>query len=200
LNFVAALRRRVRKRFSGFSNADNQQVAIMHKTLTMIVSGILTLLLVSVGVQAEEVSKAQLKGLDEQVQEIKSDVLAIATELNQLEEKLLYPSQTQVALFVALAEDETFRLDAVDLQLDGKPVAHHLYSYKELEALRMGGVQRLFTGNIRTGNHQLQVTLSGKPEGGEAFRRSESFTVQKDVGPRIVEITLARQSITFTNR
>ena len=178
----------------------SKQVAIMHKTLTTIISGGLALLLVSVGVQAEEVSKAQLKGLDEQVQEIKSDVLAIAAELNQLEEKLLYPAQTQVAIFVALAEDESFRLDSVDLQLDGKPVAHHLYLYRELEALRKGGVQRIYTGNIRSGEHQLQVTLSGKPEGGEALRRSGTFTLQKEVGPKIVEITLARQSITFKDR
>lgn len=200
MNVIAALGRRVRNRLSAISNAENQQVTIMHKVLRMFVSGVLTLLLVSVGVQAEEVSKAQLKGLDEQVQEIKSDVLAIAAELNQLEEKLLYPAQTQVAIFVALAEDESFRLDSVDLQLDGKPVAHHLYVYQELEALRKGGVQRIYTGNIRSGNHQLQVTLSGKPKEGEAFRRSGSFTLQKDVGPKIVEITLARQSITFKDR
>ena len=38
---------------------------------------------------ADENARAQMKGLDEQVQEVKSDVLSIASELNQLEEKLL---------------------------------------------------------------------------------------------------------------
>ncbi|MGB3400986.1 MAG: hypothetical protein WBA34_12545, partial [Candidatus Deferrimicrobiaceae bacterium] len=76
----------------------------------------------------QEVSREQIKGLDEQVQEIKSDVLGIAAELNQLEEKLLYPSGTQVAVFVSLADGENFRLDSVEIRMGGTPVAHHLYT------------------------------------------------------------------------
>src|SRR5436189_1121634 len=95
------------------------------------------------------------QGLDEQVQEMKSDVLSIATELNRLEEKLLYPSGTQVAVFVALAKGDQMRLDAVRLQIDGKLVAHHIYSAKELEALRKGGVQRIYVGNLAIGDHQI---------------------------------------------
>lgn len=151
----------------------------------------ISVLLTALTANAAEVSKEQIKGLDEQVQEIKSDVLGIAAELNRLEEKLLYPSDTQVAVFVSLAAGEKFRLDAVELQLGGKAVARHLYSFKELEALQRGGVQRLYTGNITTGKHDLQVTLSGKSAGGADFRRSESFQVSKDVGPRVVEIALA---------
>ena len=165
-----------------------------------IVLGAGILLGASLAAHGEGVSAEQLKGLDEQIQEIKGDVLAIATELDLLEEKLLYPSQTQVAVFVSLAEGETFRLDSVDLKLGEEDVAHHLYSYKELEALRMGGVQRLFSGNLRTGDHQLQVSFSGKSEGGEAIQRTDSYRVEKGVGPKMVSITLARQSITFEDR
>ena len=153
----------------------------------------ISVLLTALTANAAEVSKEQIKGLDEQVQEIKSDVLGIAAELNRLEEKLLYPSDTQVAVFVSLAAGEKFRLDAVELQLGGKAVARHLYSFKELEALQRGGVQRLYTGNITTGKHDLQVTLSGKAANGDDFRRTESFRVSKDVGPRIVELALAGQ-------
>jgi hypothetical protein len=148
----------------------------------------------------KEVSKEQIKGLDEQVQEIKSDVLAIAAELNQLEEKLLYPSNTQIAVFVSLAGGETFRLDSVEIQLGGRPVAHHLYTFKELEALRMGGVQRIYTGNIRTGEHDLRVSVIGKSAGGADLRKTETFRVNKDVGPKIVEISLASQTITLKDR
>jgi hypothetical protein len=148
----------------------------------------------------QEISKEQIKGLDEQVQEIKTDVLGIAAELNQLEEKLLYPSNTQVAVFVSLGSGETFRLDSVEIQLDGEPVAHHLYSFKELEALQKGGVQRIYTGNVRSGEHDLQVVVIGKAEGGADFKTSERFKVKKDVGPKIVEISLAAQSIKFNDR
>src|SRR6185369_5081690 len=96
--------------------------------------------------RAQEAAKDQGKGLDEQVQEIKTDVLGIAAQLNRLEEKLLYPSDTQMAVFVSLASAEKFRLDAVDIQLDGKAVAHHLYTFKELEALQKAGVQRIYVG------------------------------------------------------
>jgi len=131
------------------------------------------------------------QGLDEQVQEIKSDVLSIAAELNQLEEKLLYPSGTQVAIFVALAKGESMRLDAVRLQIDGQLVAHYIYSAKELEALRKGGVQRIYVGNVPTGDHQLEVLVDGKVQGGTDFSRTERFTFRKEVKPKLVGLTLS---------
>ena len=149
---------------------------------------------------AEDVDREQIKGLDEQVQEIKSDILAIAMELNQLEEKLLYPSHTQVALFLALEKDERFRLDAVEILLDGQSVAHHLYSFKELEALQKGGVQQIFTGNIKSGEHQLQVSFQALAENGNSFEQSGTYLLRKDIGPAIVEITLADQDISFSDR
>jgi len=160
----------------------------------------LTVLVMSVAAYGQEISKEQVKGLDEQVQEIKSDVLEIATDLNQLEEKLLYPSNTQVAVFLSLVSGETFRLDSVEIQLDGNPVAYHLYTFKELEALQKGGVQRIYTGNVRSGEHALQVSVTGKTEGGADFQKSERFKVNKDVGPKIVEISLASQGITLNDR
>jgi hypothetical protein len=140
---------------------------------------------------AEEISKEQMQGLDEQVQEIKSDVLRIAAELNLLEEKLLYPSGTQVSLFVSLAEDADFRLDSVKVEIDGQPAARHIYSFKELEALQKGGVQRIYTGNVATGDHQLEVTVTGKSSGGDDFSGTRQFSFQKDVEPKLIGMTLS---------
>jgi hypothetical protein len=133
----------------------------------------------------------QMRGLDEQIQEIKSDVLSITAELSQLEEKLLYPSGTQVAIFVALAKDDKLRLDAVQLKIDGQLAAHYIYSFKELEALRKGGVQRLYVGNVATGEHQLEVVVDGKLEGGADFTRTGQFAFRKEVKPKLVGLTLA---------
>ncbi|MEN8140312.1 MAG: hypothetical protein ABFR97_03715 [Thermodesulfobacteriota bacterium] len=153
------------------------------------------------GAQAVEVSKEQIKGLDEQVQEIKSDMLAIAEDLNQLEEKLLYPSHTQVALFVSLKRGaDKFRLDSLDITLDDKAVSHYLYTFKELEALRKGGVQRIYTGNLRSGTHNMQVTLRGKTAGGSDFSTTGSMQIKKGVGPEVVEIILASKSLSFKTR
>jgi hypothetical protein len=149
------------------------------------------LLLCSAPGWAENSDRQQMKGLDEQVQEIKSDVLGIAAELGQLEEKLLYPSGTQVAVFVALAQGDPMRLDAVRIQIDGQLVAHYIYSFKELDALRKGGVQRIYVGNVPTGDHQLDVLVDGKLEGGADYSRTEKFTFNKGVQPKLVGLTLA---------
>ena len=140
---------------------------------------------------SQQTDQQQMRGLDEQVQEIKSDVLGIAAELSQLEEKLLYPSGTQVAIFVSLAKGDPMRLDAVRLQIDGQLVAHYIYSFKELEALRKGGVQRIYVGNVSTGDHKLEVLVDGKLEGGADFSRTERFNIHKEAKPKLVGLTLA---------
>ena len=149
------------------------------------------IILTNVTAHAEEVSKEQMKGLDEQVQEIKGDVLAIATELNHLEERLLYPSNTQVAMFVTLKADDTLLLDSLDIRINGESVAHHIYSYNEIEALKRGGMQRIYTGNLRSGDHEVQVTMLGKTKGGSDLSRSGSYWIKKSVGPKAVEIIVS---------
>lgn len=140
---------------------------------------------------AEGSDQQQMRGLDEQIQDIKSDSLRMAAEMSQLEEKLLYPSGTQVAIFVEIAKGDTMRLDAVRLQIDGQLVAHYIYSAKELQALRKGGVQRIYVGNVATGDHKLAVLVDGKLEGGADFNRTGEFTFRKEVKPKLVGLTLA---------
>ncbi len=140
-------------------------------------------------------SQISAKSLDEQVQEVKSDVLAIAAELRQLEEKLLYPSNTQLAVFVSLANGDALELDSVHIQIDGKPVAHHIYEFKELLALRKGGVQRIYTGNVSTGEHRMQVSMAGRLPGGSEFEEVGSFAFHKDVEPKIIDLSLEGRAI-----
>jgi hypothetical protein len=159
--------------------------------------GIFLLLWVTMGLAgAEEVTKEQLKGLDEQVQDIKKDVLAISAELNLLEEKLLYPSNTHIAFFVSVAEDSEFQPDAIKITLDNKDVANYIYSFKEVQALQKGGVQRVFTGNVRTGEHNLQVNIIGK-QGGSKKTENATHAVNKGIGPQFVEIRLSGSGIEF---
>ena len=139
----------------------------------------------------QELSGKEMRSLDGQVQEIKSDVLNIASELSVLEERLLYPSGTQVAVFVSIEKDEDFRLDAIQLEIDGELATHHIYSFNELEALQKGGVQRIYTGNVPTGDHQLNVTMMGKLKSGEDFSETDSFAFAKGVKPKAIGVTLA---------
>ena len=142
-------------------------------------------------VTAQDLSGDNIRSLDGQVQEIKSDVLSIASELNTLEERLLFPSHTQVSLFVSIEQDEKFRLDAVQLEINGELASHHIYSFKELDALQSGGVQKIYTGNLTTGDHQLNVTMIGKLKNGKDFNESGSFVFTKGVKPKALGITLA---------
>jgi hypothetical protein len=82
------------------------------------------------------------------------------------------------------------RLDAVRLQIDGQLVAHYIYSFKELDALRKGGVQRIYVGNVATGDHKLNVLVDGKLKDGADFSRTEDFTFHKQVKPKLVELTV----------
>lgn len=144
---------------------------------------------------AEASYREQMKGLDEQVQEVKSDVLSIAAELARLEERLLYPSNTHLAVFIALAARDTLRLDAVQIQIDGQLVAHSIYSFKELEALQKGGVQRIYTGNVPTGEHQIEVTIAGKLDTGKDYSRTERFAFSKGVEPKLIGVTLGSSEL-----
>ncbi len=140
------------------------------------------------GVAAE----ATIQSLDEQVQTIKSDVLAIAAELANLEERLLYPSDTQVAVFVSLGDDvkDGLQLDSIHVSIDGQSVADHVYSFKELEALAKGGVQRIHTGNLRGGPHRLGVRVAGRLANGNDFEQNQEVEFEKRVEPKRLGIRL----------
>jgi archaellum component FlaG (FlaF/FlaG flagellin family) len=152
------------------------------------------MLLVSVTASGAEPEAGEaMQSLDQQVQDIKSDVLAIAAELRVLEEQLLHPSDSQVAVFVSLgggAEAEDVVLDSVSVSIDGEVVAEHVYSFKEIEALQKGGVQRIHTGNLRTGEHSLEVHLRGQRVGGGEFDVTERSVLSKGVGPKKVGVTV----------
>ena len=160
----------------------------MDKIKTII--AVLFLTWISFSASSEGISREQIKGLDEQVQEIKKDVLGISAELNLLEEKLLYPSNSQVSLFISVAKDSRYSPDAVQIKIDNKKVAHHIYSYKEVDALRRGGVQRIYTGNLLSGDHKLDINIIGKVDGSTNKKNKATVTIKKGIGPKLVEISL----------
>ncbi len=174
------------------------RINITHRLFNPRILFLLGLLLLSGFTNAEQVSKEQIKGLDEQVQDIKKDVLGISAELNLLEEKLLFPSNSQVSIFVSVEKDAGFQPDAVQLKLDERDVAHHIYSFKEVEALLAGAVQRIYTGNIRTGDHSVQISIVGNSEGSKETQTT-THTITKGVGPKFVEISFSSSGTEIKN-
>jgi hypothetical protein len=136
----------------------------------------------------------EFRSLDEQVQGLKEDVIKINREMLLLQEKLLYPSSSQVSVFVSLEASNKFSLDAIELKLDNKTVQKHLYTYRELEALRKKGVQRLHTGNLNAGKHQLAVTVRGVTSGNSSYTKTAAFPIAKKNGPALVELRVVSSS------
>src|SRR5688572_18536861 len=110
---------------------------------------------------AEGEPPADTRALDETVQALKKDVVDLNRELFVLEEELLFPANTQVAVFVSMDIGEFFALDSLTLKIDNKEVANYLYTPREAEALLKGGVHRVYLGNLKVGEHQLVAFFSG---------------------------------------
>lgn len=135
------------------------------------------------------------KGLDQDIQSLKKEVLDINRELFVLEEELLFPANTQVAVFVSMDVGTFFALDSVTLKLDGTEVGNYLYTEREAAALLKGGVQRFYLGNLKVGNHELVAFFSGKGPHERDYRRGATLTFEKGVGAKYVELKISdRQS------
>ena len=98
---------------------------------------------------------ADRSALDGEVQSLRRDVVDLNRDLFMLEEDLLFPASTQVAVFVSMDVGTFFALDSVQLKVDDKEVANYLYTEREQDALKRGGVQRLWLGNLKAGDHEV---------------------------------------------
>lgn len=128
--------------------------------------------------------------LDEQVQDIKSQTLQLNRDLFILEEELLFPDNTQVAVFLSLDVGEFFALDAVKLTVDGTVVSHYLYTERQVDALRRGGVHRLYMGNLKTGPHEVVAVFTGRGPKGRDYRRATSLNLEKTPGAKHLELQI----------
>jgi hypothetical protein len=140
---------------------------------------------------AEQPAETPSAALDQQVQGLKDEVLDLNRELFLLEEELLFPANTQVAVFVAMDVGEYFDLDSVQLSLDGKPVSKYLYTEREVTALHRGGVHRLFLGNLKSGEHELVAIFTGAGPHERDYRRGATLNFTKGIGAKFVELTIS---------
>jgi hypothetical protein len=133
---------------------------------------------------------ADTRALDETVQELKKDVVDLNKELFVLEEELLFPANTQVAVFVSMDIGEFFALDSLSLKIDNKEVANYMYTPREAEALLKGGVHRVFLGNLKVGDHQLVAFFEGKGPNERDYKRGANLKFEKGVGAKYLELKI----------
>jgi hypothetical protein len=130
------------------------------------------------------------KGLDQEVQGLKKDVVDLNRDLFVLEEELLFPANTQVAVFLSMDVGDFFALDSVQLKIDQKEVINYLYTPREVEALLRGGVHRLYLGNLKVGKHELVAFFSGKGPNDRDYKRGASLSFEKGIGAKYLELKI----------
>jgi hypothetical protein len=135
------------------------------------------------------------KSIDQEVQALKKEVLDLNRELFVLEEELLFPANTQVAVFVSMDVGEFFALDSVTLKIDNKEVANYLYTEREAQALLKGGVHRVYIGNLKAGEHELIALFTGQGPNTRDYRRGATLTLEKGVGAKYVELKISDRAV-----
>lgn len=148
-------------------------------------------LLLGSPVQAAETAKdSSFKALDGRIQDLKQEVLELNRDLFVLEEELLYPASTQVAVFLSVDTGTYFQLESVQLKIDNKVVTNYLYTERENVALHRGGVHRLFLGNLRTGKHEIIAVFTGQGTHERDYRRATTLQIDKQTEPSLIELRI----------
>jgi hypothetical protein len=128
--------------------------------------------------------------LDGRIQDAKLDIIKLNRDLLVLEEELLFPANTQVAVFVSMDVGKMFELDSVQVKLDDKLVASYLYTPLEVKALHRGGVQRVFLGNLKAGDHELVAFFTGKGPHDRDYKRGTTLKFEKGTEARYIELRI----------
>jgi hypothetical protein len=128
--------------------------------------------------------------LDNRIQDAKADVIRLNRDLMVLEEELLFPANTQVAIFVSMDVGRMFSLDSVRVKLDDKDVAAYLYTPAEVQALHRGGVQRVFVGNLKSGPHEIVAFFTGKGPHDRDYKRGTTIKFDKGTDPKYIELQI----------
>lgn len=134
-------------------------------------------------------SAAQDEAIAPKVEALKESVLTLNRDLLILEEELLYPASSQIAVYVSMDLGTYFTLDAIKLEINNKLVASELYTEKQTRALYRGGVQRLYIGNLKTGEHEISAFFTGKgPQ--QDYKRGAKLVVTKGQEPLVLELRI----------
>ena len=139
----------------------------------------------------EAASRDEFRSLDENVQDLKKEVLDLNRDLFLLEEELLFPANSQVAFFISLDVGEYFDLDSVNLKIDGKEVSNYLYTNREVKALLRGGVHRVHMGNLKVGEHELVAVFIGEGPHIRDYRRGATLNFSKGIGAKYIELKIS---------
>ena len=145
----------------------------------------LTLMLAALPLCAEEASVAQ------DIVTVKRSVLELNKDLYELEESLLSPATTRAAFYFSLLHGEFFEPLSIELTAEGMPSVQHIYTERQVSALRMGAVQPLAEINIGPGKHSLHGVVRGVNQLGQKRELVIDQVVEKTDKPLLLEIVVS---------
>lgn len=133
---------------------------------------------------------AEDAAIREDVRTVKESVLELNRDLYELERELLSPATTRAAFHVTLNHGEFFEPLSIELSVDGDLELQHLYTERQVKALRMGAVQPLGDLNLAPGKHDVTVVVRGVNHLGQGRELSITETVTKTGKPLITELVI----------
>ncbi|PKG98448.1 hypothetical protein [Paraglaciecola sp. MB-3u-78] len=174
--------------YSDKASKDN----IVHWLISLLVGFLFS---ISLNVNAQQSESPANNTVAEQLQQLRKEVVALNRDLFVLEEDLLFPSSTQVVVYLSMDIGTYFNLDAVELKIDDKVVTYHLYTEKQIQALFKGGVQKLHIDNLAQGEHQLTAFFIGKGPQDRDYKRATSITFTKTAEAKSLELSIIDSSL-----
>jgi len=163
----------------------NMKLCNLYKLITTV----LLALTLTATVNAEENKVVESSSeLTKQLEELKSQVLKLNRELFILEEDLLFPASTQIALFVSVDTGRFFAIDSVEVKINDKNVAGSLYTERQRSALEQGGIQKLYLGNLKMGLYHLTAIFTGVDQEGRMVKRAAEYEFEKEDDSLMIEL------------
>jgi hypothetical protein len=147
-------------------------------------------------VKPSEPVNENLNGIVNEVEKIKQEIIKINQDLYRFQESLLYPANTQLAIFLSYAENSAFVLDSIEINLDGQLVASALYRDTEIGALKKGGIQRVYLGSLSDGKHKLSIQFNGQGQNDRYFRRKKILSFLKEEQARYIQLIVSDNNST----
>ncbi|MFV1873681.1 MAG: AraC family transcriptional regulator [Oleiphilus sp.] len=147
--------------------------------------------------EQEQISSVPDEQVSLSVEALKKQVIKLNRDLFILEEDLLFPANTQIVVYLSLSTGQFIDLDSVTLKLNDEVVASHLYTERQLNALQRGGMQRIYMGNLKTGEHEITAVLHGLGPKQESYKLAVSTQFQKDTEISALEIRIEDQSASY---
>ncbi|MBW7470026.1 AraC family transcriptional regulator [Marinobacter sp. F4218] len=143
---------------------------------------------------------ASASTVDQEIDQLRAEISEHSARVFALEQELLHPADTRMAVFLTLGNREALDLDSVELFVDGQPVASHLYSQRERDSLEAGGIQQLFVGNLSNGEHELKAVVTARSAKDHFVRRETTHHFQKHPGNLRLQMSLEAEAPSYDPR